>query len=51
LALDRGTNIPKKPSSKKGGGIFKIGFVFLFLFFGIAYFSISNYFNIRKMIR
>lgn len=27
----------------------EIGFVYLFLIFGIAYFIISNYFNIMKI--
>ena len=49
LALARGSQIPKKPRSKKGGSIGVLVFVYMYLSMGVVYFLVSNYFNMVKI--
>ena len=39
----------KRPASRKGGNLFIKICVYVYLLMGLAYFSISNYFNFAKM--
>ena len=41
----------KRPRSKKGGGILTLIGVYCYMFAGITYFFISNYFNFAKIFR
>lgn len=50
-AVQAGHLLPRKSRTRKGGSPCTIAAVYVYLFLGVTYFGLSNYFNFAKVFR